>query len=93
MMTITPAFIVCIVVIIAAGDTDMGWFVDNVEGTFLESVKLQTGLNVTLLILGVLSWVLCLVHWKFSVVPLYKKPQEIVSNGGIEAEYDGDDEE
>ena len=37
------------------------------------SVLSQTAMNVTLILLGILSAAMCYVHWRVSIVPLYKE--------------------
>ena len=43
-------------------------------------------MNITLILLGILSAVMCYVHWKVSIVPLYSRNENEGEAGEEEAE-------
>ena len=47
------------------------------------SAPSQTAMNVTLILLGILSAAMCYVHWRVSIVPLYKEGGENEEKGAM----------
>ncbi len=98
MIILTTSFLACVVGVISAGVRDSDWLADNVPAdSVLNEYIVQTGMNVALMALGVGSLVLCLVHWKVSIRPLYYGDSESNNGGGEEKQEDakenGEEEE
>jgi hypothetical protein len=65
MLILTTSFLACVVGVISAGIRDANWLASNVpEDSVLNDYRVQTGLNVVLVVLGLLSLLLCFVHYK-----------------------------
>ena len=89
MVTVTPMFLVFIVSILIAGATDDDWLAGVVaDGSFLMAPGAQTAMNVTLIILGLLSVAAAYLHWRVGIEPLYSQPQETDSARGAEQQED-----
>ena len=94
MLAVTSGFLICVSVI-WAGEVSQWTFVE--ENIPIDSVlsqdEVKYGLNLILFFLGGLSLVLCLVHWKRSVAPLYDSPVEEIAMEAKEEEIEENDEE
>ena len=94
MLAVTSGFLICVSVI-WAGEVSQWTFVEENIPTdsVLSQDEVKYGLNLILFFLGGLSLVLCLVHWKRSVAPLYDSPVEEIAMEAKEEEIEENDEE
>ena len=71
----------------------MGWVewlvsdsIQNTASVILDS-QVQIALNIILIGLGVLSIILCFIHWKVSIKKLFIPPEDQPEEGGESAEH------
>jgi len=95
MAALTLSFLACITGVISAGLSDADWLANNVPAdSVLNDYDVQTAMNVTLVVLGILSAAMCYVHWRVSIVPLYShNTSENEGKGAEEAQEMRKDEE
>ncbi len=95
MILINPAFMTCIVAFFIAGAEDSeSWLVGNLQdNSIILSENVQLFMNISLLILGFLSLIMCLVHWFVSIKRLYVPPEEIEEVGETVPNNPEDEEE
>ena len=93
MLAVTSGFLICVSVI-WAGEVSQWTFVEENIPTdsVLSQDEVKYGLNLILFFLGGLSLVLCLVHWKRSVAPLYDSPVEEIAMEAKEEIEENDEE-
>ena len=77
MCAVTSGFLICVSVVWAGEVSEWEFMEKNIPtNSVLSSDEVKYGLNSTLFLLGGLSLVLCLVHWKWSIAPLYQSETE-----------------
>ena len=77
MLAVTSGFLICVSVIWAGEVSGWNFVEENIPtNSVLSQDEVKYGLNLILFLLGGLSLVLCLVHWKRSIAPLYDSPVE-----------------
>ena len=75
MCTMTSAYIVCVMSVLISGIRDSNWLDNNIpDESVLNNYYVQLGMNIGLLCLGIMSLVLCFLHWHYSIEPLYSEP-------------------
>lgn len=77
MLSVTAEFCICVAVIWAGQVNEWSFVTKNIpENSVLNTEDVKEGANGILLGLGVLSVLLAFIHWKASIEPLYKTPEE-----------------
>lgn len=72
MLSVTAEFIICLSIIWAGQVNEWNFVIENIPPkSVLNEREVKFSLNVALILLGVLSLVLALIHWFKSIVPLY----------------------
>ena len=94
MLAVTSGFLICVSVIWAGEVSEWNFVEENIPtNSVLSQDEVKYGLNLILFLLGGLSLVLCLVHWKRSIAPLYDSPVEEMPMEDKEGDEENENED